>query len=190
MIRVSIPEPPPVAATSTSPTDDVIHFPRTVDPKALQWRHALRATIPAAVIATTFMFFPMGIGIAGMVASGALSAMFYFHRVSDSNLATGTGVKLGALTGFFGGVLTSVCMIIALRVLGERFHTELVNRLDQYAAQTHDPVQLEWINYFKTPAGLTMILVLGIVFMFFLFLVFGSIGGALGAAWVRRRHRS
>jgi hypothetical protein len=66
----------------------------------------------------------------------------------------------------------------------------VVSRLDQFAAQAHDPLQIEWVNYFKTPAGLTTILVLGMIFTFFLFLIFSCIGGALGAGWIRRRHRS
>jgi hypothetical protein len=191
LIRVNIPEPPAISESTSLTAAETVDSPLPVaGPQAIQWRHALRATIPAAVIGTTFMFFPIGIGIAGMIASGALSAMFYYHRASNRNLGTGTGAKLGALTGFFGGVLTSVCMIVALRILGDRIRAELVARVDQYATQAHDPAQLEWINYFKTPNGLTTILVAGMIFTFLMFLAFATIGGALGALWVKRRHRS
>ena len=178
-------------ATNSVATYDTNFSPPVTDSQALQWPPALRSTIPAAIIGATFMIFPLGIGIAGMIASGALSALFYYHRVSARNLTTGTGAKLGALTGFFGGVFTVIyTSVVAIFWGSEQFRAAMMDQLNQFASQTHDPRQLEMIEYFKTPAGLTAILLLGTIVMLFLFLAFSTVGGALGAAWIRRRHRS
>ena len=65
----------------------------------------------------------------------------------------------------------------------------MMDQLNQYAAQAKDPHQLQMIEYFKTSGCFAVILILGIIVMGFLFLAFSTVGGALGAAWVRR-HRS
>ena len=137
------------------------------------------------------MFFPLGIGIAGMIASGALSAIFYYHRAAARNLTNGVGAKLGALSGIVGSLFTAVYMVAVGFFWGfQRLRELMMDQLNQYAAQAKNPRQLQMIEYFKTSQGFEVILVLGIIVMCFLFLIFLTAGGALGAAWVRRRNRS
>jgi hypothetical protein len=189
-----LPDPPAPEISSQhgeAPQDTVQFLPRVVVPQAFQWSHAVRSVIPAGVIGSIFMFFPLGIGIAGMIASGALSAIFYYHRAAPTNLTNGVGAKLGALSGIVGSVFTAIYMVAVGFFWGfQRLRDLMMDQLNQYAAQAKDPHQLQMIEYFKTSEGFAVILILGIIVMGFLFLAFSTVGGALGAAWVRRRHRS
>lgn len=194
LIRVVLSDPPApeISSQHWEPPQENTHFPpRVVDSQAFQWSHAVRSIVPAGIIGSIFMFFPLGIGIAGMIASGALSAIFYYHRAAARNLTNGVGAKLGALSGIVGSLFTAVYMVAVGFFWGfQRLRELMMDQLNQYAAQAKDPRQLQMIEYFKTSQGFEVILVLGIIVMCFLFLIFSTAGGALGAAWVRRRNRS
>ncbi len=176
---------------SAEPAYNAEYLPPQHNTQALHWPHALRSVVPAAILGATFMNFPLGIALLGMIASGALSAIFYYHRAAPTNLTRTVGAKLGAVTGCFGCVFTiAYTAVIVLFSGSERMRSVMMEQLNQLSSQFHDPHQIEMIEFFKTPPGLAAMLVLGAIFMLFLFLVFSTAGGALGAAWVRRRHRS
>ena len=44
-------------------------------------------------------------------------------------------------------------------------------------------------EFIKTPEGLVVIMVMGLTAMFFVFLIFSSLGGALGAFLLHRKDR-
>ena len=45
------------------------------------------------------------------------------------------------------------------------------------------------LEYLKTPQGLALMMVLGLIVMGLAFLIFSSLGGALAAALLRRKDR-
>jgi hypothetical protein len=137
------------------------------------------------------MFFPLGAYGLGMFAAGAFAAVFYRRRAPYTNLTPGKGAWLGALSGMIGfGIFTIFGAIVTLFSGTQRLRSVLLQAIAQSAARTSDPQTLQAFEYFKTPPGLAVFLVLGLLFMFLLFMVFSAVGGAIGAAWLRRRRRS
>jgi hypothetical protein len=125
----------------------------------------------------------------GMLAAGFLAVVFYRRRVPAANLRPGKGARLGVVGGALGfgmfAVVTSIEMIISHS--GDQLRAQLLDALQQSASRTSDPQAQQMLDYFRTPPGLVLIMIMGLVLMFIAFVVFSAIGGALGAALLRRR---
>ena len=181
--------PQPVTVPEQPSLQDAVQFTSHVkDPNAINWTHGLPAVFLGGVIAAAFMIFPLGIFGLGMIAAGALSTFFYNQRNPTSNLSAFIGIKLGALSGVIGFAIFTIFTTVVTLVSGsERLHAMLLDAINQSAARTNDPEVLRSFEYFKTSAGLAIVLVIGLVFLLLMFLVFSTAGGALGARWIRRR---
>ena len=101
------------------------------------------------------------------------------------------GARLGAVSGALGfgmfAILTSIEMVV-FRSGGE-LRTALLDAVRQSAARSSDPQAQQMLEYLKTPQGLALVMVLGLLFMFVVFLIFSGLGGAIGAALLRRKER-
>jgi len=136
------------------------------------------------------MIVPFGAFGLGMLAAGALSVALYRRRNPAANLTPAMGARLGALSGALGfgifAILTSVEMVVFRS--GGQLRTALLEAVQQSAARSSDPQARQLLEYLKTPQGLALVMVLGLIVMFVAFLVFSSLGGALGAALLRRKN--
>ena len=154
----------------------------------IQWSQALPAAALAGLVAI-LMIIPLGAFGLGMLAVGALSVLLYRRRNPAANLTPGMGARLGAVSGALGfgifAILTSVEML-AFRS-GGQLRAALLEAVQQSAARSSDPQAQQLLEYLKTPQGLALVMVLGLIVMFVAFLVFSSLGGALGAALLRRK---
>ena len=101
------------------------------------------------------------------------------------------GARLGMASGALGfgmfAVLTALEM--ALFRSGGQLRSALLDAVRQSAARSSDPQAQKLLDYLKTPAGLALVLVLGLIVMFIVFLIFSGLGGALGAVLLRRKQR-
>ena len=135
------------------------------------------------------MIIPLGAFGLGMLAVGALSVLLYRRRNPAANLTPGMGGRLGAVSGALGfgifAILTSVEMLVFRS--GGQLRAALLEAVQQSAARSSDPQAQQLLEYLKTPQGLALVMVLGLIVMFVAFLVFSSLGGALGAALLRRK---
>ncbi len=135
------------------------------------------------------MIIPLGAFGLGMLAVGALSVLLYRRRNPAANLTPGMGARLGAVSGALGfgifAILTSVEMLVFRS--GGQLRAALLEAVQQSAARSSDPQAQQLLEYLKTPQGLALVMVLGLIVMFVAFLVFSSLGGALGAALLRRK---
>ena len=184
-----MPQLPPEALSA--PQDAVYFSPPTRHPQAIDWSHGLPAIVLGAVIAAALMMVPLGALGPGMFAGGALAVLFYHHRAPACELTPGIGAKLGALSGIIGfGIFTIFAAAITLFSGTQRLRATLLEAVNQSASRTTDPQTLQAFEYFKTPTGLAIILAVGLFFLLLMFLVFSTVGGALGAVWIRRRRRS
>ena len=177
---------PPEAASEArpySPTPPPPGIP--AETNAIVWARALPATALAGFIAAGLMIIPFGLGT---LIAGALSVAFYRRRNPAAQITPSIGARLGAVTGMMGFVFFSIFTAIGTAVfhLGRQLRETLLKAVEQSAARNPDPQAQHAVEFLKTPSGLTFMLVCLVIFLFVLFLVFSSLGGALGA-WLQRR---
>jgi hypothetical protein len=127
----------------------------------------------------------------GMLASGALSVILYRRRNPAANLTPSMGARLGAASGALGfgifAIFTAVEMVVFRA--GGQLREALLQAIQQSAARSSDPQTQQVVEYLKTPQGLALVMVLGLIVMFVAFLIFSGLGGAMGAALLRRKER-
>jgi len=187
-IRVTGPELETAAPSSIE--GESLHQP--LSPTAttgIDWSQGLPAAALAGLIASILMAIPLGASFGlGMLAAGFLAVVFYRRRVPNASLRPGKGARLGVVSGALGfgmfAVVTSIQMVI--------FHSgdlraQLLDALQESASRTSDPQAQQMLDYFRTPPGLVLMMILGLIFMFIAFVLFSALGGALGAALLRRR---
>jgi hypothetical protein len=163
-----------------------------VDPHILQWSHALSAAATAGLVAAATMLIPAGALGLGVVFAGYLSVRLYQRRSDGMAVSSGIGARLGALSGLLGFVFFIV--LVALEVLvfhsGGELHSALMDVVQQSISRTSDSQTQQALEYFKTPAGLAVVMTMGLVLMFLVFLVLSTMGGLIGSAVLRRKPRA
>lgn len=156
------------------------------------WPQAMRSAVQGGVIAALLMAVPLGafFGL-GMLAAGFLAVLFYRRRVFHANLTSGLGMRLGALSGLFGfGIFAALSALeTAIFRSGGELRAALTQAVEQAAARNSDPQTQQMLQYLKTPQGLVVVMILGLIMMFFLFMILSSLGGMLGAVTLRSKER-
>jgi hypothetical protein len=166
-------------------------YPGSSPASTIQWSQALPATALGGLIAAMAMSIPLGAFGLGMLAAGALSVVFYRRRNPAAQLTPAMGARLGAVSGALGFGIFAILISIEVVVFraGEDLRKTLLEAVRQSAARSPDPQAQQMLEYLKTPQGLALVMVLGLIVMFLIFLIFSSLGGAVGAALLRRKDR-
>jgi hypothetical protein len=188
-IRVAGPEP--LAPAGATPEVAIEQYTSHAPPltSALEWPQALPSAGIALLAAIFLIFLGMPAGL-GMLAAGFLSVVLYRRRCPAAHLTAGMGARLGALTGGLG--FAALAAILALWTTfrsGKQIHDALLNYIQQYAARSSDPHMPQVLELFNTPAGFTFIMILTLIMTLLAFLIFSSLGGALGAFLLHRKER-
>ena len=125
-----------------------------------------------------------------MLAAGFLCVLLYRRRCRAGQVTAGMGARLGALTGALGfGILAAVLALAAALGRRQQLQNTLLKALQEYAAHSSDPHVAQVLELSKTPEGFTLLLTLFLAMTFVAFLIFSSLGGALGALLLRRKDR-
>jgi len=171
--------------------EKVSSAPLPSQPGRIEWPQAVRAGALAAAISSVLMVVPLGAFGLGMLAAGVLSVLFYRRRNPATELTPGMGARLGAVGGIIGfGIFTVFSAVsAALFGVGAQIRAALMQAIAQAAARNSDPQAQQAIEFFKTPAGIGIVIAAALAFMLVGFLVCSSLGGALAAALLRRRER-
>lgn len=153
------------------------------------WAQALPAASLAGVIAALLMFIPLGAFGLGMTAGGILAVLFYKRRNSLSDVTPGMGAKIGAASGAMGFALFAVFTAVEVLVFhsGGQLRAQLLEAIQQSAARSTEPQAQQAIEYLKSPAGLALMMGLGLALVFIIFMILSSLGGAIAAAMLRRK---
>jgi hypothetical protein len=177
------------SAVSETPLGDPSSSSLSVLPAApIDWPRALSSAARAGVIAAILMIIPLGASVGlGMLAAGFLSVLFYRRRVPHANPGPGTGARLGAVSGALAFVFFG--LLTALFRAGSEFRSALGQAVEQAAARNSDPQAQQLFEYLKTPQGLDLVLIMGVIMMLIVFLMVSSLGGAIGAAMLHRKER-
>ena len=159
------------------------------DTNTIQWSQALPAAALAGLIAACLMFVPLGAFGIGMLADGLLVLLFYHRRRPGAPLTPGMGAQLGMVSGVFGFAMFAIFTAIEVLVFhsGGQLRAALVEAVQQSASRTSDPQAQQVLDYLKSPAGLALVMGIGLAVIFVIFLLLSCLGGTLTAVFLRRK---
>lgn len=196
-IRVVIAEPPtlPLAFAGATASQDAAPLPatQTVPVLALpmQWSEAFRPCALAALLASLLMSLGLNPFVA-MLSVGFLAVFFYRQRRREMAIKPGIGAGLGALAGLLWFAMSSIleALVVILLHKGPELSSKLIQALQQAAAQTNDPQVLSVFERLKSPGGLELLMLTGLIFAFLASIVLGGLGGLLGGVILGRRDKA
>ncbi|MGZ4731416.1 MAG: hypothetical protein ACXVZH_04670 [Terriglobales bacterium] len=155
----------------------------------IEWSQAWPATALAGLIAALLMITPFaGLGL-GMLIGGSLSVVFYRRRVPAARVTPGMGARLGMVTGVLGSGLLAIVLAIRTLLLHrwDSVRQDLIAGVEQAAARNPDPQTHQVVEFLKSPQGVVLLLSMAMITTLVAFVIFSGLGGALGAALLRRR---
>ncbi len=143
---------------------------------------AARAAIKAGVLG---FFMGMLLPFLAIVLAGAL-AVYFYRSESGIVLPTKPASRLGGAAGVVATGIQSLYFIIWIFVFHrQKEYIDSVTRvLHSFGADSSIPDIQASLHTMFTPAGLTVTLVLVMIFA----LLLSSLGGALGSLWMRPRN--
>ena len=158
-------------------------MPRT----GIHWGHAL----PSAALAGAFSVLAARIPLAAFgpafMAGGALAVVLYRRHVKDRLPSPGEGAQIGAVSGGFGFLFVAIFVVAMLVYRPEELRQPMLEAITHPVVH-YDNQKIEQMQALvKTSEGLTFVVVFGLFLLFLIFVVGSSIGGALYAAWLRKR---
>jgi hypothetical protein len=192
----SEPLPPPLSGSPSLPSPrgrpQVRDFlPAVTAPPAragVLWSRALPSAALAGVFSLLAMVIPYAIFGPAFMMGGALAVMLYRRHLGGTVPAPGVGAKIGAASGGFGFLFSAVMAIATLVYRPTEVRQDMLNNLSQMVGRGYDPQKVAQVqDLIKTPDGLVFFVGFGLFVMLVVMVAGSSIGGALYAAWVRRR---
>ena len=193
-IRVLIAEATPAAAAfaETAPTQAAVPIPGSQQLPLLpgHWSQAIRPCALAAFVASLFMTLGLNPFVA-MLSVGFLAVIFYRQRRPGLLLKPFAGARLGALGGLLWFAMSTILESVVVLALhkGPEIRAAVLAKIDEAAARTSDPQALAMLAHVKTPGGLEVLMICGIIFTFVASIVLSGLGGALGGAIFGRRDK-
>lgn len=126
-----------------------------------------------------------------LLAAGLLAVGLYRRRIPGIPLKAGAGAQLGAVSGLICFAILGTFVSVALLTtdIGAKVREQVFEAIRQASARSTDPQVQAAMENFKTPQGFVVLIAFGVVFMFLLFVVLASIGGAVGAVVLSRRDK-
>jgi hypothetical protein len=190
-IRVAMTEAAPSSPSRDQAAAPPVTYPHFVSASGIEWRHALAATAIAGLVGAILMLTPLQAFGLGMVIPGALSVVLYRRRKLMADITPGMGARLGIVTGMvgFGVLAVPLALGAAILHLGDQMRALIILGVEQAAARSSDPQAQQAVELVKTPQGSALFLSLALILTFLAFVIFSALGGALGAALLRRRPR-
>lgn len=155
----------------------------------MEWAHALPAAFLGMLIATALSTVVRGALGLGLLLAGFLSVYFYRRRNPFVHLTLKLGARLGAISGVLGFLITAIAAATAMSVLhsaGE-IHALLLKPVQQYVSGSSDPQMQQVLEFYASPQGFIVMLILGSIMMLLIFLALSSMGGMIGAAVLKRK---
>jgi hypothetical protein len=153
------------------------------------WSHAMRPCALAAAVAVLLMFLGLNPFVAALGA-GSLAVAFS-GRGAGTAIPSGAGARLGALSGLLLFAMSTILEALAVAVLhkGAEIRGEMMDKVQQAVARYPGPEVQPFLDFVKSPGGLTFMIVASLIFGLLAFLGLGGLGGYLGATFLGRRDR-
>ncbi len=188
--------PPPSSGSASLPSaperPQVRDFPPLVNASlasaGVLWSRALPSAALAGVFSLLAMVIPYAIFGPAYMMGGALAVVLYRRHLGGTVPAPGVGARIGAASGGFGFLFSAVMAIATLVYRPAEVRQGMLDNLSQMVGRGYDPQNVAQVqNLIKTPEGLAFFVGFGLFVMLVVMVAGSSIGGALYAAWVRRR---
>ncbi len=194
-IRVSPPEETPADAASRAPAsvqaDSPLPSPgvpapppsSAVAPVGIVWSQAM----PGLLLGGFGMGVVSSLPLVGVLcclwalAGGAAAVAIYGWR-THRGLTTGMGARIGAATGLAGFVPFALIFVGKLAFKGKELREAMRKGMEQAVANNPDPNAGRVAEWFATPGGTATLITIMMVMFLFVFLIFSTAGGAIGAA--------
>jgi hypothetical protein len=116
--------------------------------------------------------------------------MFYQRRQKALVVSRGMGMRLGLLSGVFGFFIYAVLEALRIVVfhLGGVISTAMRQGMERAASQNPDPHAQQVLQWLMSPPGMAAMATVFTAAYFIGFMVFATLGGALGASiWGQRQ---
>ncbi len=190
-IRVVAPQstvapPLPEGNHSLPPIPGATAFPSDLAP-ALRWSAAFRSCLIAAAVTTIIILIaghPLLI-LLTLPAGGWFAVFLYARRAEHLPLTAGLGARIGAVTGLTAFGLYVILMAIVLVFQRARFLEEIKKTMAAAAAQNPNPQAQQVVEKLMSPEGIAVLVTVSAIFLFFVFLVLCSVGGAIGGSMAK-----
>jgi hypothetical protein len=150
----------------------------------------LRAAFYSAIVGSVLSLVQPGASfVIALPVAGFLCVLLYRRFSLKSNPSRRTGFRLGAISGLF--VFGLMMIVIAAGTLAFHneadSHAQVIQVIQQAQARNPDPQARPVFEYFMTPQGMALMMVVGFVFMGVLFVLLSGVGGAISASVLRRK---
>ena len=154
------------------------------------WPHPVQSCALAATVAILLTILGLNPFVAAL-GTGFLAVALYRRRSPGAAIRAGVGARLGALSGllFFGMSIILEALAVAVLHKGAEIRSEMIDKVQQAAVRYPGPEVQSLLDFVKSPGGLTVLMAASLIFGFVAFIVLGSLGGALSAAFLGRHDR-
>lgn len=148
---------------------------------------AVRSALNAGAIAAVASLIPLAFFLAAPLA-GYFGLRLYQRRGGLHQLSTRDGFKFGALVGLCAAPIFAVLRAAEIVASGEQgeLRQKMIERLQQAAAGNPDPYAHQFADYFSSPQGLIVLMIIGFVVICLAFVLLSGIGGAISASLGRK----
>jgi hypothetical protein len=195
-IRVVVADPVQALAIASDPqisTEPLSHSAEQAVPVVaipMHWSGAMKPCALAALAGALLMVLGLYPFVA-MVCVGFLAVIFFRQSNPGFSIKTATAARVGALAGLIWFAISSIVATLFTLVLhkGPDIRSQLLEKLQETAAQTTDPQVIAMFDRFKSPEGLELLMIASLILAFIASLILGSLGGALGGFVLGRRDR-
>jgi hypothetical protein len=142
----------------------------------------------AAGAAALLMFVGLNPFVAA-IGAGFLSVALFRRRIPGTLTRASAGARLGALGGFFLFGMSTILETLAVVVLhkGAEIRGEMMDKFQQAASRYPGPEVKPFLEFVTSPDGFAIMMLATLLFGLVAFIVLGSLGGALGAAFLGKR---
>ncbi len=193
-IRVEIPEGaatppvPPGTPDQVQPPAHPVPLAPAAEPGRIQWRDGFPAAVTAGVLIAIACAIPWAGFLLWGFAGGVLAVLLYQRRHATA-VTPGMGARLGVVAGLLGFVAFATIASFALLATRGTLIRAIWAQVEQQAAQNPNPAVQEMIQRLNSPEGMAVLFTLFMVFVLAFFLVFSSVGGAIGARLFGKREK-
>ncbi len=145
----------------------------------IQWRTFFRIAVPFGLANGLVTLFLGPVGWFITLPGSVLWCIVLYRRRFPGPLSAGRGARMGCAVGFLSFTTFAVLFICVYCLTGE-LRPLLNEAVQQAATRNSDPNYQRTIHFFsQSTTGMVVFVVLGLTFVLFLFLSFGSAAGAL-----------
>lgn len=195
MPGVEAAEPPGPAPLGIAPDESTPEVPglpsgmlREGHPPHVQWAHALPGAALGGAFSLLAAIVPYAMFGPAFLAGGAVAVILYRRHLKDRSPSTSAGAQIGAASGGFGFLFFAIPAIATLVYRPNELRQGMLDNLAHYVGRGYDPQKIQQVqDVLKSPQGFNFFVAFVLFILFLMFVVGSSIGGALYAAWARKR---